>query len=425
MKWRATFGLILMLLILNTFLTDLSFASLSYSQPILLHGTIINPTPTPTATPTPNPTLTPTPTPKPTTTPTPNPTPTPTPGPSQFIMKAAEVASNTIKPGTNSYISSWAADLHSLGVNTLRLQVGGEGDVWGTNMQNNANWAQNLDNLLSTVNAAGFKCFYYSLGTPWGGCYFGNDQASDISSIMSVATAKTYIDKLAGANSLNHNFITDPRIAVWSIGNEVNIGSSSSPNNNYYWIIQIADYIRSKGGVVSIAAPIIDNNFRSFTAQATLFKGHTDYFEIHSYEEYDLVTYYKTGTNQYNWAGWKTWLKTYVHQPAMNAAINAGFSASMVFIGEFGMWRGTYSDLGLSNYAFTDQNRIDYYTNYFAALKEVGIQNACFHTSFRDRNQIPWGDTFGMIACAPYLPYATEPEGTLLPGCEVIAANWK
>jgi hypothetical protein len=292
-------------------------------------------------------------------------------------------------------------------------------------MQNNANWAQNLDNLLSTVDAAGFKCYYYSLGTPRGGLLFGNDMYGDIGSTMSVATAKTYIDQLAGNNALHHNFITDPRYAMWSIGNEIDIGSSTAPNANYNWIIQIADYIRSKGGQVCIAAPMIDGNFRGYDDQARLFKGHMDYFEIHAYEAYDLANYYKTGTNQYNWAGYKTWLEDTILQPAMDAAISAGISPSKVFVGEFGLWSGTQSDLGLTSYTFTDQNRIDYYTTYFAALKDVGFKGAIFHTSFRDRIQITQSsDTYAMITCAPVSGYTTQPEGTLLPGCEVIKTNF-
>ncbi len=345
---------------------------------------------------------------------------------SNFTIRAAEVASNTIKAGSQSYVPNWASVLHSLGVNTLRLQLGGEGDVWGTNMQTNPNWAQNLDNLLSTVAAAGFTCYWYSLGTPWGGPLFGNDQAANISAVMSLDTAKMYIDELAGNNSLHHDFITDPRYTMWSIANEANIGSSTSPNSNYYWIIGVADYIRSKGGLVTIASPQISDDlpFRSYVGRANLLIGHSDFYEIHAYEAYDLANYYKYANGSYNWVGYQSWLINSILKPAYTAAINAGFSPSKVFVGEFGMWTGNMSDLGLTNYYFSDQDRINYYTYYFQALNQVGIQDACFHTSFRDKSQIPWGDTYCMIAGAPYPPYATDTAGTLLAGASVIAANF-
>ena len=50
MRWRVAFGLILILLVLDSLLAGVSAASLSYSQSISFYGTIMNPTPTPTPT---------------------------------------------------------------------------------------------------------------------------------------------------------------------------------------------------------------------------------------------------------------------------------------------------------------------------------------------------------------------------------------
>ena len=40
---------------------------------------------------------------------------------------------------------------------------------------------------------------------------------------MNINTVKSMIDKLAGNNALGHNFITDPRIIAWAVGNEVSL----------------------------------------------------------------------------------------------------------------------------------------------------------------------------------------------------------
>lgn len=55
------------------------------------------------------------------------------------------------------------------------------------------------------------------------------------------------------------------------------------------------------------------------------------------------------------------------------------FSINQIILGEFGMWWGNGTDMGLNNWNFSDSNRINYYTNIFQAIKEAGVENACFH----------------------------------------------
>ena len=132
------------------------------------------------------------------------------------------------------------------------------------------------------------------MGTPWG-TDFGIPDGRGGVGIISIDTAKSYIDKLAGNNALGHNFITDPRIIAWSIGNEVTVGTKYSngavtTNSEYWYLIQLHDYIRSKGGKTIANSPILDatayngNNWWLDTIDTVpLFEGHADYFEIHSY----------------------------------------------------------------------------------------------------------------------------------------------
>ena len=290
-------------------------------------------------------------------------------------------------------------------------------------IKNPNTWAVNLESLLNVVGNASLRCYFYSLGNQYGGPLFVNDQASDISSVMSVATAKTYIDKLAGNNSLHHNFITDPRIALWSVGNEVNLGSSASPNSNYNWVIQICDYIRSKGGLVDVPSPQIDGAYNNYASVQSLLAGHVDYLEMHPYGIWQLANQYSLGNNQYNWAGWEGWIKTQL-QTALNT--RGPFTIDKVIVGEFGLWRGVGSDMGLTAYSFTDQNRIDYYTHYFNAIRQVGLKNVCFHYSIEENSQYGNPDEcrYGMITPVPDGAHFTGPAGQPYPGYEKIKANF-
>jgi hypothetical protein len=372
-------------------------------------------------------TSTPTPTPTPTATPTPTPTatPTPTPTPSQFIIRAADTPLDVIKPGSASYQSNWATIMKdTLELNTLRLQCGGEGDVWGINMINNPNtWATNLESLLNEVGNASLRCYFYSLGDPWGGELGINDQATNISATISITQAESYIDKLAGNNSLNHNFITDPRIALWSVSNEVDFGNPAAPNSNYYWTIQMCDYIRSKGGAVTVPYPRINGGWDQYFQQVEpMLQGHVDYLETHVYGIYQLGTQYSLGNNQYDWAGWDTYLKGALS----NIVTYRGtFDMNHIIIGEFGIWRGTGTDAGLTLYNFTDQNRVDYYTNYFNAINQLGFKNVCFHYSIEENAQYYSGYCrYGMVTPIPDGTHFTGPAGQPYPGCEVIEANF-
>ena len=325
-------------------------------------------------------------------------------------------------PGTASYESNWASNLKTLlGVNTLRLQAGGEGDLRFNMIQHPTTWANSLETLLTSVDAAGFRCYFYTLGDEWGGEFGITDQGSNY---MPLATAKTYIDKLAGQNSLNHNFITDPRIAVWSVCNEVDFGNPASPNANYQWAIQMADYIRSKGGQVTIPYPRINGGWDQYFQQVEpMLRGHVDYLETHNYGLWQLGFQYSLGNNQYNWAGWETYLKGALSNIV---TYRGSFDMDHLIIGEFGLWRGSGSDGGLTAYTFTDQNRVDYYTHYFKVIKELSLQNVCFHYAIEENSQYgnPEFCRYGMITPVPDGVHFTGPAGQPYTGCEVIKANF-
>jgi hypothetical protein len=346
--------------------------------------------------------------------------------PGGFMIRAANTPLDTITPGAASYQANWASFMKdTLGLNTLRLMGGGEGpQLQRINMIDYPNeWATNLDALLQRTDSAGLKVYFYSLGDMWGGELIKNDQAADISSVMSLIEAKGYIDRLGGANALNHNFLADPRILMWSVGNEIDFGSASSPNANYYWVIGICDYIRSYGGKVTVPYARLGGWDQYFAHTEPMLRGHVDYLETHLYGIWQLATYYSLGSNQYNWDAWKAWLKT---QLQIAVDYRGAFDLDHVLLGEFGMWRGSGTDSGLTAYTFTDQNRVDYYTHYFEALREVGFKNACFHYAIEENSQ--YGNSqfcrYGMITPVPDGLHFTGPAGQPYPGAEVIKANF-
>ena len=353
-------------------------------------------------------------------------TPGSTPATGKVYIKAASIGLNIIKPGTDSYQANWVANLKNLNINTIRLVCGGEGDIWHINMIQNPNtWAQNLESLLAAVDSAGFKCYFYSLGDPWGGELGINDQDPDIPSTISVAQAKVYLEELAGNNALGHNFLSDPRVAMWSVANEVNFGDPSNPNANYGWVIAICDYIRSKGGVVTVPyARLYDEWDQYLPKVAPMLVGHVDYLETHDYGIWQLANQYSLGNKAYDWAAWENWL--YDDLKTSLAGIGS-FDMDHVLLGEFGIWRGVGTGQGLTHYDFTDQNRVDYYTHYFNVIKKLGLKNLSFWLSIEENAYYgePEQPRFGMITPVPDNIHFFDPAGQPYPGYDVIKLNYK
>lgn len=319
--------------------------------------------------------------------------------PSTFNILGANTGINIFNPNALNYHADAGTILkNTLGVNVVRLMMGSEGDIFGINMVNyaaNDAWADHLEYLLVTIDSMGLKCYFYTLGCPWGGELGIKDPIYD-QTPMNINLAKTYIDKLAGNNKLGHNFITDPRILVWSVGNEATIAIASSPTSvtltsNGNWIIQMADYIRSKGGKVVVPSPYVDTRAIdgdpiniAFRWSEPLLRGHVDYLEAHIYGVWELVNHHSLGNQQYDWAGWKAEMQGVLQTKLIS---NRGsFSVDQISLGEFGIWRGTGSDSGLTNWYFSDVNRRDYYTYYFQAIEAVGLRNVCFHYSFEEKD---------------------------------------
>jgi len=322
--------------------------------------------------------------------------------PASSAIHGADISINVLYPSSANYIPTAWQVIEGLGINELRCFVGMEGDVWGLDMNTHTNWAQNLDAFLTLASSHNVKVVFYELGTQWGGML--GIIPPTAGTPTPIASAKLMIDKLAGNNALNHDFITDSRIGYWSISNEVDFGDPASPNAAYTWTIQMCDYIRSKGGKVAVPYPRINGGWEQyFNKIEPLLRGHVDYLETHVYEIWQLANYYSLGNNQYNWAGWKATTKSAL-QNIMT--YRGSFDMEHLIIGEFGIWRDTGSDAGLTNYVFTGDNRRDYYTNFFNAFNELGLKNWCIHDLFVERNRAAGFANYGVVnSNGQWFPY--------------------
>lgn len=307
-----------------------------------------------------------------------------------FQIRGANVELDTFYPSSPNYLPDAWQLLKNLGVNTISVGGGGEGDLAHFNMVNYPNeWAQNLNNFLATASQNGIKVYFKQLGNKWGTlfnivCPGGSDPYTPLT------TAKMMIGELAGNNSLGHDFITDPRVLGWVTANEPDIANYTTLN----WNLQLCDYIRSLGGKAWIAQPY-HNGVADWSIMKPLLEGHVDYLEVHQYME---STFYSNMncTAFYN---------SYVSALKWGIMSSLGsFSSSQIILGEFGIWIGEGTDAITAN--FTEAQRQIYYQAVFEAAKAEGIQNVAF-TNFN--NELDSPASFGVINMSgnPYPVYTT------------------
>jgi hypothetical protein len=291
--------------------------------------------------------------------------------------------------------NGWDA-LQALNVNLIRVSGGTEGDVGHFNIQNHPNdWAQNFNDFLSQADSHGIKVAFTELGTEYG-TLFGIVVPNRNPGVAgtSIADSEAMIDKLAGANQLNHNFLTDPRVIGWSIANEVDLANSAT----YNWCIQILDYIRSKGGKAYISSPS-DSRIGSdtlgdmdFTRIEPELRGHVDYLQIHIYQVGIVVQALQKGQNVYDtmYNLFSNQIQTYMIDGRGSTPIEN------LIIGEFGIWRGQ-GTMGVT-YNFAEETRNEYYKAMLQAAVDHGIKNIFNFYVFDQLSQdgIPLAPAFGV-----------------------------
>ncbi len=344
------------------------------------------PIPTPTATASPTPTIIPTPSP----TITPAPTPPPTSNPS-LTVKAITVHLNNLYYSPNAPVpknyqpNGWTL-LKNLGINVIRVGEGPEGDIAHFNPINYPNeWASNLNAFLTKAQSNGMRVTFQEMGTQWQTFFnvIPPEPAKGIAG-SSITQSKAIIDQLAGNNALKINFITDPRIYAWSVGNEIDIGNPTT----YNWCINILDYIRSKGGQAFISTPInttLSSDWLTSINVNSIFPslaGHVDYLSFNYYN----AIYYADNAQK---AGQSVYTATYnIMVKELNTYFVSGrgnIAMSNLMIGETGIpsgpttWNGVY-------FNFTPQSVSEFYRAIYDSTKTLGIKNLFYFDAFETYN---------------------------------------
>jgi len=291
-----------------------------------------------------------------------------------FSIFGTSVTLNTLFGGTLSFQPNAWKILRDLGINAIRVGGGTEGDVAHFNVKKNPDeWAQNLQNFLALAQDNGVVVTFVTMGTIWD-TLFGIVSPEPYKGIngTSVAESKSIIDKLAGDNKLQHNFIADPRIFAWSVANEVDLNNSITLN----WSISILDYVRSKGGKALISSPYDSSLSSDWLASMDLhriepvLRDHVDFFEIHYYHVSVAAKAQQEGKSVYS----------EVYRDAYDSLSNyflngrGNMPIENLILGEFGIWHG-YGEWESINFNFTDQSVSEYYQAVYQSAIDLGIRN--------------------------------------------------
>jgi len=298
---------------------------------------------------------------------------------STFQIRGADLGLDMFFSGNPAYQPNAWQMLADLNINHIRCGPGWYGDVAGININSRSNWAQNLDNFLTHAASHGITLSFIAMGynSAIGQITYGS---------MSLSDAEILIDKLAGdtststsggrtfyGNTLGHNFLTDPRVYVWTTSNEQDLSSQAARD----WNLGLCDYIRNKGGRAEIAYARVAGDWDYHTTETgNLLYGHVDQVNYHEYGEYAYAQYFQKSLTR-TWNG-MTYYQWWVNQ-FQDMLSTPHFAADQIVLGEYGCWIGTGSNEGLSGVTFTNQDRLNIYNTVFAAAEATGFKNLIFH----------------------------------------------
>ena len=96
---------------------------------------------------------------------------------------------------------------------------------------------------------------------------------------------------------------------------------------------------------------------------------------------YSVATFYNNG-NLMSYSTFYNFYKNYLTAVVVQPALNNGIPLSQVILGEFGIWNGIGSDVGLTNVSFTDAQRAIYIQAVYDAARDVGIKNIAIFEYF-------------------------------------------
>jgi hypothetical protein len=315
------------------------------------------------------------------------PTPPPTPNPASFISRGTVVSLSTLHPNARNYQPNGWAILQDLGVNVISATGGAEGYVWRWNINSYPNeWATNFNNFLSLADSHGIKVMFPMIGDNWGSLFgIACPEPYGGFSGVPLAQAKSMIDKLAGNNNLNHNFFTDPRVMAWSPANEIDLANSVTRD----WVLQILDYMKSKGATVFVSCPrntAYSSSWMessSFQATEPIIRGHVDFMCYHDYRIYEVTLAKNAGQDIY------TFTYNIFKQDLQNSVLNGRGSMPIdkIMLGEFGIWHGYDNGAGMGGLPanFTEADRGTYYRAVYQVCVDLGIKHIFNYDCFAEK----------------------------------------
>jgi hypothetical protein len=273
----------------------------------------------------------------------------------------------------------FAADL---GFTAIRCSGGKSGNVAGVNINNDPDWAENLEALLSKADSYGLKLVFHELGNPWGtelgilAPYFNYRPTTPYTSIPD---AITMIDKLGGNNSLGHNFLTDSRVPFWHVTNEAPISEQVVRD----WTAAVADHIRSHGGKTMSTLKGDGVPYADFAPIIAFAEQHLDYLDAHEYLYGVVVNDIRT-----EGASADIYQKVYdqgILRYGMMLDTRGSFPTDRVVLGEWGFWHDSMRGPGaVDPLTVTHQQHADYIRAAFDAMIDVGITNHFYHLPIDD-----------------------------------------
>ena len=275
----------------------------------------------------------------------------------------------------------------------LRSMSGKSGNVANINIRDDADWAQNLKDLISKFKANGLMFTMHEMGTPWKAAfgivapYFNYRPTGNLGGVPTpIPEALEMVDQLGGDNDLSHNFLTDLTIPYWQVINEAPLSNPDVRN----WTASVADRIRGHGGKVTGSLKGDSVPYADFRPVIDFAEDHFDYLQAHEYfyypETLDLLEAEGTSAEIY-----QTVYNKAIERIGLMLSTRGSFPVDRIIIGEWGIKHGEFKPPGVNKtYQVTDKQQADYIAAVFDAMKEMGFRNQYYHLVFDDPTET-WG----------------------------------
>lgn len=300
--------------------------------------------------------------------------------PTGFVIQGATLSAGHLHEGCINYVPNAFEIIEDLRINTIRIYGAGFSD-WSM-VHNPDTWDKSLDNFLALCSSHGLKVVFQEVGrtssNPMFGIYPGED----------IALSKSKVDRLAGNNNLGKNFLTDPRIALWILVNEPNLGDTNLLN----WCREIGAYFKTKGAKVSAVGFADVNGDSRLQTWVPLIRDSSTHLVIHKYFAWQAQDAQDSGANIFDtiYPLFKAILEDF-------KSIRGDIPLQNLIIGEVGLPRGEFRWTGGRITNFTEETRGPYYRAVFQACKDAGIE-AVFPYQLFDHRTPSRLETWGAVS---------------------------